>query len=52
MVTITMSTIALVASHSDDSLRALTSEADRRRLTPKADGRGLRLTNFTVAFFI
>jgi hypothetical protein len=34
-------TLALVATHFDDTLRALTSEANRRRLTPKADGRGL-----------
>jgi hypothetical protein len=42
-VTENILTLALVASHFDDSLRALTSEANRRRLTPKADGRGLTL---------
>jgi hypothetical protein len=43
-VTITVSTIALVASHFDDSVRALISsdsEADWRRLTSETDWRGL-----------
>jgi hypothetical protein len=45
MVTVTENilTLLLVASHFDDSLRALTSEADRRKLNPKADGRGQTL---------
>jgi hypothetical protein len=63
-VIITMSTIALVAPWipltelycADVSLRGLTHalipETDWHRLTPKADRRRLRLTNFSVAFVI